>query len=64
MHFTWASLDQAEQYCTHNTQFASCLFTQCLAFNPIKRGGGHICPPKQKIMLIAPLRSKERAETS
>ena len=32
MHFAWPSLDQAEQYCTHSTQFASCLFTQCLAF--------------------------------
>ena len=32
MQFAWPSFDQAEQYCTHSTQFASCLFTQCLAY--------------------------------
>ena len=33
MHFAWPSLDQAEQYCIHSTKFASCLFTQYLAFS-------------------------------
>jgi hypothetical protein len=32
MHFALPSLEKAEQYCTHSTQFASCLFTQCLGF--------------------------------